>query len=309
MTLDRAGEYDRPHMTWIRGVALVCAAWVACAAPAARAQDGGPQGERTPTEAELADARHSFEVGRQAYDAGEYAAAASEFRAALELTGAADLWFNVYLAEERGGRLEPAAEALASYLREGTIEPDQRALLERRLERLRARIESRTTPPPSDQERAEDLQVQDLMRDSAEAIGSPVAAATQTTPTETAPPPPVPASPGPHPAAIGTLVGAGVLLVAFAVLAPLSYLEDQALASRCGRDTGRFCDPSETTTLEALNIAADVSWIGAAALGVAGIVMLFALPSEELPSEQPPAVAIAPFATPHAAGIAAGGTF
>lgn len=295
-------------MTWTRGVALACAAWVACAAPAARAQDGAPQqGERTPTEAELADARHSFEVGRQAYDAGEYAAAASEFRAALELTGAADLWFNVYLAEERGGRLEPAAEALASYLREGTIEPDQRALLERRLERLRARIESRTTPPPSAEERAEDLRVQDLMRDSAEAMGSPVAS-TQATATETAPPEPAP-SPGPHPAAIGTLVGAGVLLVAFAVLAPLSYLEDQALASRCGRDTGRFCEPSETTTLEALNIAADVSWIGAAALGVAGIVMLFALPSEEVPSEQPPAVAIAPFATPHAAGIAAGGTF
>lgn len=297
-------------MTSTRVAALACAVCVATAVQprsSAQAQQGGPGGA-APTEAELAEARHSFEVGMQAYDAGEYEAAASEFRAAYELTRAADLWFNVYLAEERAGRLPEAADALASYLRDATMEADQRALLERRLERLRARIAARTTQsaPPDEtaEQRAEDLLARELIRDSADAIGSPVEP-----PPPGAQPPAPPSSSGVHPAAIGTLAGAGALLVAFAVLAPISELEDQALAARCGRDVGSFCDPGETSTLEALDIAADVSWIGAAALGVVGVVLLFALPPEGSPREQAASVAVAPWASPEGGGVSAGGRF
>lgn len=281
-------------------IALIALA-IPCGA-AAQAEDRGPPPAREPTAAEMAEARHSFEVGLSAFDAGEYDAAVTEFRAAYELTHHPDLWFNIYLAEERRGQLEAAAEALDAYLRDGTIEPDERGLLERRLERIRARIAARqtqTAPPP---ESEEDRLEQDVIRDSAEAIGSPAPAEQEQVEDDRAPPPPPPS--GPHPAGIGVTAAAGVLLVAFAVLAPLSEVEDASLASRCGRDVGRFCAPGETGTLEALNIAADASWIGAAVLGVTGIALLFALPPE---GSGEASVALAPWAAPTGAGVAIGG--
>src|SRR5690349_185663 len=83
----------------------------------ARAQDAA----HTPTDAELVEARHSFDVATSAFQAGDYETAATEFRAALALSGAADLEFNVYLSEERAGNLDAAAQALDRYLQRATV--------------------------------------------------------------------------------------------------------------------------------------------------------------------------------------------
>nr|MDQ3036305.1 hypothetical protein [Myxococcota bacterium] len=145
---------------------------LAIAHPAtARAQTAPtPEPTAEPTEAELDEARHSFELARRAFDAGDYETAADEFRAAYELMRHPDLLFNLYLAEERRGQHVAAEAALTSYLRDATVAPEQRALLERRLVRLRARIErARTGAADSEPAAAEE----DLMLRDPIALGEP----------------------------------------------------------------------------------------------------------------------------------------
>ena len=70
-----------------------------------------------------------------------------------------------------------------------------------------------------------------------------------------------------------------------------------------------FCTAEQTTTLLALDVAADVAWIGGAALAAVGLVLLFALPPER--GDAP--VAVAPFVAPTGdgaiVGLTAGGRF
>jgi hypothetical protein len=246
---------------------------------AAGAQDSGP------TDAELAEARHSFDLASSAFDDGDYETAATEFNAAYELTRAPDLLFNVYLAEERAGRLAEADAALTRYLADGTIEAEQRALLERRLERLRARIASRA-PAPVEEEHVETL------------LASPIAPVAA----PITPPAPV-IDTSPPTAAIAVLVSAGVLAVSFGVFVALSEVEDQRLASTCGRDAGRSCSSSDVASLQTFNIVSDVSWIGAAVLAATGVVLLFALPPEQ--HERAMSRLIVPWVSASGGGIAA----
>ncbi|UJR82498.1 hypothetical protein [Sandaracinus amylolyticus] len=199
----------------------------------------------------------------------------------------------MYLAEERAGRPREALEALEQYVARATISDEQRALLEQRLARLRervARMEAGTQPPI------------DYERESAGDVPIALDAPATSTP-RTAPPEPVVT--GPPTAAIAMLVTGGVLLVAFGGLAIASELEDQSLASSCGRDAGRWCSADRVSTLEALNVAADASWIAAAVVGALGITFLFALP----PERSTPQIALAPWMSPEGAGITAGARF
>ena len=102
--------------------------------------------------------------------------------------------------------------------------------------------------------------------------------------------------------AIATIVVAGALAVSFGVFAGLGFAENERLTGACGHG----CLSSQVQTLNTYDIVADASWIGAAALGVAGIVMLFALPPDT--HEEPPRVAVLPWAAPGGAGIAIGAT-
>jgi hypothetical protein len=242
--------------------------------------------QQATTDAALAEARHSFEIGTQAFDDGDYETAATEFRAAYDLTRAPDLLFNVYLAEERAGRLVEAEAALTQYLAEGTIEAEQRTLLERRSERLQARIASRT-PAPVEEDRAETL------------LASPIA------PVAAAPPPAAPVvDTSPPIAGIAILVAAGVLALSFGVFVALSEVEDQRLAGSCGRDAGRTCTASDVQTLQAFDIVSDVSWIGAAALAATGTVLMLALPPER---RERASAQIAPWISPIGGGLVVGG--
>jgi hypothetical protein len=271
---------------------LRCALWVVVLCLGigrAEAQDAAHE----PTDAELAEARHSFDVATHAFETGDYETAVSEFRAALELSGAADLHFNIYLSEERQGHLPEAADALERYLQHGTVDDEQRSLLTGRLERLRARIAAHT-PASAGAEEPETL------------LASPIAAPAETASAsaEEAPdpvPPPV-VSTSPSMAGIAMLVVAGVLAANFGVFAGLAVAENDRLGAACGHG----CLPGQVATLNTYDIVADVSWIGAAVAGVTGLVLLFALPPDT--HTETTRVAVAPWIAPTGAGLSVGGT-
>lgn len=243
-----------------------------------------------PTDAELIEARHSFDVATRAFEAGDYETAVSEFRAALELSGAADLYFNIYLSEERQGELQEAADALDQYLQHGTIDPEQRGLLTGRLSRLRARIASRTPEPTASEE------PQTLL---ASPIVPAVAAVPDVADAQTSPPPPRVTTSTPI-APIVMLAAAGALLVNFGIFAGLSVSENDRLTSACGTT----CSSDQVASLNTYDIVADVSWISAAAIGVAGLVLLLVLPPD---THEEVSVAVVPWLGPQSGGLSIGG--
>lgn len=257
--------------------------------PAAHAQDAAAH---EPTDAELAEARHSFDVATRAFEAGDYETAVSEFRTSLELSGAADLHFNIYLSEERQGHLSEAAEALDQYLQHGTIDAEQRTLLTGRLERLRARIASHTGAATPAAEEPQTLLASPI---------APVSVAPLATeaPAETSPPPRRVATSTPI-APIVMLATAGALLVSFGIFAGLSAAENDRLTSACGRS----CSSDQVASLNTYDVVADVSWISAAAIGATGLVLLFVLPPD---THEETSVAVLPWVGPQGAGLSIGG--
>lgn len=109
------------------------------------------------TEAENeADARHHFQIGSDLFEAGDYERAAEEFDAAYELSPRPELLYNIYLSHERLGNLARAEAALAAFVDAGT--PGHRqAPLERRLERLRQRLEAQRAEEAAAAERERQL--------------------------------------------------------------------------------------------------------------------------------------------------------
>lgn len=289
-------------------LATSLAAAVALAPLAARAQDASvADGAEAPapTEAELADARHSFEVATEAFDRGDYETAAEEFRAAYERLRHPDLLFNLYLAEERVGRHAEAADALARYLADATIDDAaQRALLEQRLARLRVRVErtragEAVEPAHSETSGDAPIEMAAWLALASRAGGGPGPAA---------PPPPEPST-AMRDAGIGLLIAGGVLAASFGVFAALSEVEDQRLASSCGRDAGMFCRDDELGALLAYDVVADVSWIAAALSASIGLVLVLAAPSapsSEGSERSLASVRLVPFASPGSAGVTLG---
>lgn len=250
------------------------------------------------SDAELAEARHSFEVATLAFENGDYEGAALEFTAAYEITHHPDLLFNIYLAQERAGRLAEARTALEAYLAQGDPAPEQSSILQRRLGRLEARIAAEEASPDvalaPGPAMPDEAQMLAMLRDAAQTLTAPAARVDV----------------GPSWAAVGTLIAAGALGLSFGIFAALSEVEDQALASRCGRDAGGFCTARDVETLSIYNAVADASWIGALTLAVAGTVFAFALPQEQ--ADAPSAAAalrFAPWASASSAGLATAGSF
>jgi len=261
---------------------LLCA--VLSASLPAAAQDRDPE-----------QARVHFEAGTSAFAEGDYTLAIHEFQAAYAITEHPDLLFNIYSAAERAGMLVEAEQALAQYLELGRPGRERRSLT-RRLARLRVRV-------AEERSRAESVEA------PAPAIEVAAAETAEEAPAEPAEEPsaePVVASTAPaadraftmHPAAIGTLVGAGVLFASFGAFAVLSEVEDQSLAGRCRGEAGGQCGPEQVRTLEALNLVADVSWIAGAAAAATGVVLAFVLPADEAGVS----LAVLPWASPDGAG-------
>lgn len=198
------------------------------------------------------EARVHFEAAVDAYDRGAYEQAERDFRQAYELSEHPDLLYNVYLAAERAGHLEAAAEALEQYLADGEMSDERREAFEQRLARLNERM------------------LQDAMH------GPPQGPAVASQDDELATPVIFVKRGRIHPAATALFVAAGALAVSFAVAAGLSEAEDRSLAGECGRDTDfPNCADDELDALQRRNLVADISWIGALVAAGAGLVVLF----------------------------------
>ena len=114
-------------------------------------------------------ARAHFQSASAYFETGDYEAAIREFRAAYELSRRPALLFNLYVTYERLGQLDRAVEHLERYLAEFP-EAENRAALELRLERLRARArEQAATPAPSG---GTDLTVPAIVAFSAAGVGA-----------------------------------------------------------------------------------------------------------------------------------------
>ena len=111
-------------------------------------------------------------------------------------------------------------------------------------------------------------------------------------------------SSGPPVVGIALLAVAGALAINFGIFAGLAFAESDRLGAACGHG----CVSSQGATLNNYDIVADVSWISAALIGATGLVLLLTLPPETH-QESAPRVALAPWAGPSGAGLAAGGRF
>lgn len=112
-----------------------------------------------PSDTEVEQARKSYEAGRASFEEGSYEDAIAAFERAFELSGEANLLYNIALAYDRLGELEPALEYLERY-RKVAPEAEQESL-RRRSEGLQRRLakqrESEAPAPaaPTKQQAAE----------------------------------------------------------------------------------------------------------------------------------------------------------
>jgi tetratricopeptide (TPR) repeat protein len=77
------------------------------------AADAGAQGARPDVDQR---GRDLFQEGRIAYDAGDFEGAYARFRAAYELSGRAELLYNIGISADRLGRLDEALDAYRAYV-------------------------------------------------------------------------------------------------------------------------------------------------------------------------------------------------
>jgi len=197
-------------------------------------------------------ARVHFESGRAYFEEGAYERALQEFEQAYELSPRTVMLFNLGTTYERLGRLEEAAASFEQYLREGTeIAPQERSLLERRVENLRRRIAQREAGEPED--------------DPIDEGGGGASAE----------PTPSAGGGGGDGLIIAGAVGLGVAGVGLALTGVFGAL---ALSAESSVQDGCFatssCTPDDVADIDTFRVAADVSWISAAALGAAGLVLL-----------------------------------
>lgn len=194
-----------------------------------------------PSPEDDARARELYRIGDDLYAQGRYEEALASFQEAYDLSRRTLLLYNIANAQERAGHWEDAIGTLREYLY--TVEGDERAQiqsrlesLERRVERLRAMQQNPNEQPP-------------------------------------APPPPKLSPVGP------ILLGAGGLMlgagIAFAVLAGGARDDLDAM---CRDADGRTLCPAEASSAQtrdrAFSISADVALLAAAGLVAAGIIVL-----------------------------------
>jgi len=225
------------------------------------------------------EARNLFLAGQAAFNNGSYERALDYFEQAYALSQRPGLLYNIAISADRLRRDPRALEAFREYL---ALEPEteRRAEVQARIAFLETHLRREPEPDPEPEPEPQP---------SVPDTGEPETQAST--------------GGGVHPLGIFTLVGGGVFLGAFGVFAALSEIEDQRLATRCGRDVGSNCTPSAVQFLERLNVTADVLLIAGGAVAVTGLILLFALPPEQ-PRQD---LAVFPWVTPEGAGTGMGG--
>ncbi|MEM9070840.1 MAG: tetratricopeptide repeat protein [Myxococcota bacterium] len=129
-------------------VALLSAFWlwtslsVAQTTETAQEADVAPSPAEAAADANQAEARTRFNLGREAYDAGRFEDALRDFQTAYELSGRPALLYNIGLAQDR---LRQDEDALATYERylEMTPSSPYRVQVEGRITALREAIATR----------------------------------------------------------------------------------------------------------------------------------------------------------------------
>lgn len=111
------------------------------------------------TEEQIERAREHFQAARSAYDEGRFEDALVQFRRAYELTGNADVLYNIATVADRLRRDEVALEAYAGFL-EARPDTTDRAHIEGRIRVLRQQIE-REREPETEPVEPEEAQVDD----------------------------------------------------------------------------------------------------------------------------------------------------
>jgi tetratricopeptide (TPR) repeat protein len=140
MTTACGSPFHRLAAWFLTCLVALGALLVATAAEAQRRGRGGA-GRDAATESRDEDAREArarrlFELGRHAFDDGLYEEALRSFRESYELSGRAELLWNIGLSADRLRRDDEAIEAFDRYLRERPDAPNRRDA-ELRLEALR----------------------------------------------------------------------------------------------------------------------------------------------------------------------------
>lgn len=193
-------------------------------------------------------ARVHFESGRAYFEEGSYESALTEFQRAYDMSGRTLLLLNIASTQERLGLWTEAAEVIDRYLAEESTSGSDRAILERRMARLRERARSADPPDP---------------------VPRPAA------------PPPEPSSGVPLPAMISYGIG-GAGLAVFAVFGILALTEESSVADACGVD--RSCGDEDLDPIDAHALIADVG-LGVAIVGAAiGTVLLLTGDDEATPT-------------------------
>jgi tetratricopeptide (TPR) repeat protein len=264
---------------------VACAAVLLTSATAAAQQERAP-GSGSPPDSEARQdgsssendrrARAHFQAGALHYDRGHYEQAVEQFKAAYELSGRAELLYNIYTTQERLGRYAAAAETLSRYLKEGD-RLENRDSLEARLERLRRRAEKKG-------------------KDEAEATRSKTRGDSER-PGVTGP------GRGVLPVAAWVSFGVGAAgLVSFAIAGGMALGEDASVADRCGSDAGRICTDDQVSRLQRLTRTADAG-LGLGLAGVVtGVLLTVLLDGADRESQSGGRVAVAPWTGPRGGG-------
>lgn len=246
--------------------------------------------QATPTDDELA--RNYFNLGTAQLDRGDYEDAVRSFEASYRYSGRPGLLYNLYLAHERLGQLEQAADYLGRYLASGEA-IENRTALEARRESLLRRIEARRngTPEPAPPPEAEPAQV--ATSSAPENAGPAIDANATSTPPATTPR---------RVAPIVLYASSAAMATSFGVAALMARAEDRRLHTLCD-GTSYACSSSDVAGLRRRDLAADLS------LGLAGGLLVSAIVVQLVHRDESPEVFVMPRVDARYAGLTFAGRF
>jgi len=245
----------RPGRARAIRAAFAAFVFLAAVAPAATAS---PKSEKAAIDTR---ARELFQKGDKDYAEGRYDEAYKEFQEAYDLSGRAQLLFNISNALERLGRYQEAAEALEKYLSSGKVK--DKDVVHKRIVNLKKRV---------DEKKAED--------EAAEKKRQEEAAAAAAKPEPVVPPPPPPPPPKPFPILPVALLGAGgVALVGAGIFGVLTLGARSDADAGCKDGAGgRLCTADGQSASDrdgTFSLVTDIALVSGVVLGSVGAYFLF----------------------------------
>ena len=237
------------------GLALCVAGAVALASPVASA---APKSERAASEIR---ARELFQKGDKDYAEGRYEESLAEFQEAYDLSGRAQLLFNISNAQERLGKLAEAAESLEKYLASGKVK--DKDVVQKRIANLKKRVEDKK----AEDEAAEKKRQED--------------AAANEKKNEPPPPPPPPPPPKPFPVLpVALMAAGGASLITSGVFGILTLGARSDIDKDCkSGPSGDLCSSDASSAVshdKTFGLITDITLVAGVVLGGVGAYFLIA---------------------------------